>query len=106
MTNRVANRDAQWAVGDKRDFVGSNLRGGYGVQGFGEMPRWAQDAYVSHRNQNGGDLYTIVSYRTPIAWHFEGEWYVPDVKYSATTSKHLTQTGLKYAALYFSEDDF
>ena len=106
MTNRVANRDAQRAVGDKRDFVGSNLRGGYGVQGFGEMPRWAQDAYVSHRDQNSGDLYTIVSYRTPIAWYFGGEWYVPDVKYSATTSRHLTRTGLKYAALYFSEEDF
>jgi hypothetical protein len=34
--------------------------------------------------------YVVYSYATPIAWHdaYTGEWIVPDVKYSTTTSKH------------------
>lgn len=34
-------------------------------------------------------FYVVYSYRTPIAWvSKDGEWVVPDVKYSATTTNH------------------
>jgi hypothetical protein len=33
--------------------------------------------------------YVVYSYGTPIAWHIEdGEWIIPDDKYSVTTSNH------------------
>jgi hypothetical protein len=33
--------------------------------------------------------YVIYSYATPIAWHrSDGNWVVPDVKYSNTTTRH------------------
>ena len=32
--------------------------------------------------------YVVYSYGTPIAYRFNGEWVVPDAKYSVTTSKH------------------
>jgi hypothetical protein len=33
--------------------------------------------------------YIVLSYNTPIAWFVaDGGWYVPEVKYSATTSAH------------------
>jgi hypothetical protein len=34
------------------------------------------------------DFYYVRSYATPIAWFANGEWTVPDVKYSPTTSRH------------------
>lgn len=34
-------------------------------------------------------VYVIHSYATPIAWQTaDGEWIVPDVSYSSTTSRH------------------
>ena len=33
-------------------------------------------------------MYVIFSYNTPIAWYGELGWVVPNVKYSATTSRH------------------
>lgn len=32
--------------------------------------------------------YVVYSYATPIAWHTEDGWVIPDIKYSATTSHH------------------
>ena len=44
------------------------------------------------RNCYGID-YVIYSYSTPIAWlHGDGEWAMPDAKYSVTTTKHQTTT--------------
>lgn len=36
----------------------------------------------------GSADYVIYSYETPIAWRIDGDWTVPDVRYSATTSRH------------------
>ena len=37
----------------------------------------------------GGDhVYVVRSYDTPIAWCKEGEWTIPDVQYSSTTTNH------------------
>lgn len=32
--------------------------------------------------------YVVWSYSTPIAWHDEQGWHVPDARYSPTTSQH------------------
>ena len=34
------------------------------------------------------DFYVVYSYATPIAWWANGEWFVPPVRYSQTTSRH------------------
>lgn len=34
------------------------------------------------------DFYMVRSYLTPIAWFANGEWTIPAVKYSVTTSRH------------------
>lgn len=35
--------------------------------------------------------YVVYSYGTPIAWHNEDGWHMPDVKYSVTTSRHQSR---------------
>lgn len=32
--------------------------------------------------------YVIYSYQTPIAWHSNGTWRMPNVRYSVTTTQH------------------
>lgn len=32
--------------------------------------------------------YVIYSYATPIAWKMDDKWFIPDVKYSVTTTRH------------------
>lgn len=38
--------------------------------------------------QLAADYYVVHSYATPIAWHANGVWVMPDVKYSRTTTRH------------------
>jgi hypothetical protein len=87
-------RTAQ-AIRDREDFrTGGSLYG----ESTGRMSAW-QSGYLS-----GDDLdqfrldmlnidYVVMSYSTPIAWHWTGEdgstgWHVVAQKFSATTSKH------------------
>lgn len=35
--------------------------------------------------------FVVWSYGTPIAWHTENGWTMPDRRYSATTSRHQSQ---------------
>jgi hypothetical protein len=35
--------------------------------------------------------YVVYSYSTPIAWHTEDGWVMPDEKYSVTTSRHQSR---------------
>lgn len=53
--------------------------------GTGILP----EPYASQYRQDH-PTYTVFSYSTPIAWYTPecGGWVIPDVKYSATTSKH------------------
>ncbi len=38
--------------------------------------------------------YVVYSYATPIAWHAQdGTWYVPDERYSQTTTRHQNVIG-------------
>jgi hypothetical protein len=38
--------------------------------------------------QKAADFYVVYSYVTPIAWFANGVWFMPDAKYSPTTSRH------------------
>jgi hypothetical protein len=58
-----------------------------GVQGPSQW-RWGQLPYEYRDSVKGAD-YVVYSYSTPIAWHMpNGEWVMPDTRYSVTTSKH------------------
>jgi hypothetical protein len=73
----------------KQDFSCNGTLTGYECAGApytGRLPeRFVSEieaASMSH------DFYVVMSYATPIAWFANGEWTVPDVKYSVTTSRH------------------
>ena len=97
MVYKIANRDAAVYVEHRIEFTGSNTSGRWGVNTYGSLPR----EYVEEleRVRARGPAYVVVSYATPAAWWSESEgWTVPPVKYSATTSKHTTQLGLRSLA--------
>lgn len=56
--------------------------------GTGQLPDgWRQ----TFRNAvNAADFFAVYSYATPIAWFANGEWTTPEVKYSPTTSRHMS----------------
>lgn len=55
----------------------------------GRLPREHVDSFRS-------STYAVFSYATPIAWVAGGEWVIPDVRYSVTTSRH--QSAARYGA--------
>lgn len=58
---------------------------------MGSMPYDYAVLYSAMARSSTDGLYVVFSYRTPIAWYDSAEgWIVPDVRYSATTSRHLT----------------
>lgn len=86
--------------------LGGSSRGdrGYVPLGtFGRLPLIWQDAlYAEHREVT----FTITSYATPIAWCTDTHgWTVPDVRYSATTSRHqhIVRTALASLGLTYRE---
>lgn len=57
---------------------------GEGVD-FGRLP-------VEHRDMSlYNACFVVYSYGTPVAWKTFGVWYCPDVRYSVTTSKHMSR---------------
>lgn len=64
------------------------MRGGpEAICGTGRLP----DAYVPccfNLDRYADDFYAVYSYTTPIAWFANGQWTVPEVHYSVTTSRH------------------
>lgn len=77
-------------VREFRDFdCNGTLRGTHKVhQSFGQMPQEYGRQYLDA--QGAVDFYAVYSYDTPIAWFSNGAWFVPPVKYSPTTSRHLS----------------
>lgn len=57
------------------------VRGGYTL---GHLPR------EFHASVADAD-FIVYSYATPIAWRTQGQWHIPNVKYSATTSRHQSR---------------
>lgn len=88
-TNMEARRRAGELVSQRLPF--SNTSGSFrGFPGrpntFGWLPEEYRRMFDTHRV-----LYTIMSFDTPLAWlKGTGEWVVPDVSYSPTTSRQQT----------------
>lgn len=65
--------------------------------GFGRLPESERDAFRNQKESHGVE-FVIFSYATPIAWKLRnGNWFVPDVSYSTTTSGH--QSAVKRALI-------
>jgi hypothetical protein len=85
MAKRVTHRTVGDAVANKEPFVGPSSRGG-AMQDVGHGTGYLPSEHAeAMRAQNPS--YVVKSYNTPIAWHGDEGWIVPDVKYSRTTSR-------------------
>jgi hypothetical protein len=87
-TTRTSNQKAGDLIADRVGFTGNNL---YGVvTSFNsvvyETGRLTPD-YEQQLRLDQPD-YIVYSYGTPIAWHSNSGWFMPNCKYSVTTSKH------------------
>lgn len=97
MTSRVSNRDAVAHMAVRAEFITHNktLRG-TGLRASIEGINWAPGGYLPpewaarfYADQAAGIDYLVRSYGTPIGWvTAAGEYVIPDVKYSVTTSRH------------------
>lgn len=85
MAKRVTHKNLGESVIAKESFVGPSSRGGSMAEvghGTGILPSDLADTMRSHNPS-----YVVKSYSTPVAWHGDQGWVVPDVKYSSTTSR-------------------
>ena len=86
-TTRTSNTKAGDLIANRVAFTGNNL---YGVvvpyDGHIQSGRLPEE----FRNQLKLDQpdFIVYSYGTPIAWHCDKGWFIPEAKYSVTTSKH------------------
>jgi hypothetical protein len=93
MTTKTANQKAGDLIRERVAFKGSNLSGHYVPlvwDCFKPVTGYLSDVYVAqlHRDQPS---YIIYSYGTPIAWWSTATgWFIPEHKYSVSTSKHQT----------------
>lgn len=61
--------------------------------------RWGR-LPIEYRDSVKTADYVVYSFSTPIAWHTpDGEWHVPDVKYSQTTTKHQGKISVALSVL-------
>jgi hypothetical protein len=87
-TTRTSNTKAGDLIASRIAFTGNNL---YGVvtpydsviYTTGQLPIEFQDQLKLDRPD-----FIVYSYSTPIAWHSNSGWFMPNCKYSVTTSKH------------------
>jgi hypothetical protein len=87
-TTRTSNTKAGDLIASRVGFTGNNL---YGVvtslddpvYDFGALPQEFRDQMQLDRPD-----FIVYSYSTPIAWHSYSGWFMPNCKYSVTTSKH------------------
>lgn len=74
----------------KRQPFSNNTGSFRGIVGRPDTFGWLPDEY-RRMWDSGRILYTIMSFDTPLAWLMgTGEWVVPDVYYSPTTSRQQT----------------
>ena len=98
MTEKLSTRK-HWQIA-KKLLAGESFNTNGALKGVAK-PEWIDHGMISvrdyrflqgDRNYYGID-YVIYSYSTPIAWRRgDGEWAMPDAKYSVTTTKHQTTT--------------
>lgn len=83
----VVLRDVPAKVQTRQPFrMSSTLEGSTHRTITGWLPQELQASF--REAQKATDFYVVHSYATPIAWHANGTWVVPDVKYSRTTTRH------------------
>ena len=91
MTTRTSTRNAAGLIAARQPFTTSgSLRGGPPGHWpeHGRLPADHGSALMDSVVA-GAVEYIVYSYGTPIAWHrTDTGWTVPDVRYSATTSRH------------------
>ncbi len=91
---RTTTRTAAPAIAARQPFatsgalVGEFLTAG-SASHLGRLPDEHRAKFAEAVKKHKRDLYVIWSYGTPIGWAGPGESLtIPDVKYSATTTKH------------------
>jgi hypothetical protein len=86
-TTRTSNTKAGDLIAGRVGFTGNNL---YGVVVPYDGQIQAGQLPQEFRTQLGLDRpdFIVYSYATPIAWHSNSGWFMPNCKYSVTTSKH------------------
>lgn len=71
------------AIANAQPFNAGNLTATHEWSSVGWLPsEWV----TILRSDNPS--YVVYSYQTPIAWLSEGDWVIPDEKYSPTTDNH------------------
>ena len=86
---RTNLRNVHLHVAARRPFnCNDTLTGVKSYLGTGRLPERFRADFDDATDAN--DFYAVYSYATPIMWHARGNWYVPKVKYSPTTSRHLS----------------
>lgn len=99
MKNRILEKQNKITLQTVSSFVkarkkfnanGSLFGNNHWDEKFGQLPKnyWSDIELDSKED----DFYVVTSYYTPIAWFADGMWYVPNVRYSTTTTKHLHST--------------
>lgn len=78
--DRLAERQAFTHPSMSGEWLPAGVRPGWGVLGIDEINRFRQI-------DNTEPVYVVKSYRTPIAWWQDGDWYVVEQRFSVTTSK-------------------
>lgn len=73
---KIANRDADEYVLQHLEFDGSNL-------------------YGRHNRKDTFYQYVVYSYNTPIYVYEDGEEFVNKERYSVTTTRHMSQIGVR-----------
>jgi|SRR6266436_4837829 len=75
---------------NRQSFTRGNISANWYVPGeyiqMGQLPLSLQKE-LSDINLDY-DVFVVFSYKTPIAWYFNENWTIPDVKYSVTTTHH------------------
>lgn len=92
MSKSITNHQVPSYVASRSDFVsnsGHAKRYTYMPSTGRLMPEWAQQLHsaIETARTAGTDVYVVFSYATPVAWCFAGQWTIPAVKYSQTTTR-------------------
>lgn len=95
---------ADLLVGAPEDFNSprATFRGRTHLDGCGWLPE-GEAALL--RGVEDDIEFVIYSYETPIAWRVKGEWVIPEVTYSITTTRHqsLVRTAVGQILLWQDE---
>jgi hypothetical protein len=87
MSNRTSNSKSLDYIANRIAFEGSNLAGYLWPLCDDFTPSLGRLS-ADYLNDLRGAEYVVYSYGTPIAWFKNGDWNIPAIKYSVTTSKH------------------